>query len=43
VLAPALSDGPRNATLDRIDAADGQRLAVLTLDGAPARCAPAWM
>lgn len=40
VLAPALSDGPRNATLDRIDAADGQRLAVLTLDDGPASLRP---
>lgn len=44
VLAPALSDGPRPATLDRIEDAaaspDGQRLAVLTLDNAPAPLRP---
>lgn len=44
VLAPALSDGPRGATLDRIDAApasgDGQRLAILTLDAAVAPLRP---
>jgi HlyD family secretion protein len=44
VLAPALSDGPRHATLDRIEAAaaspDGQRLAVLTLEGAAAPLRP---
>jgi len=44
VLAPALSDGPRPATLDRIEAAaasdNGQRLAVLTLDAAPAPLRP---
>jgi HlyD family secretion protein len=39
VLAPALSDGPRNATLDRLDPGpgDGRQFAVFTLDapGAP--------
>lgn len=44
VLAPALSDGPRPATLDHVEAAaasdDGQRLAILTLDGPAAPLRP---
>ncbi|MDE1916351.1 MAG: efflux RND transporter periplasmic adaptor subunit [Sphingomonadales bacterium] len=44
VLAPALSDGPRGATLDHIEAApasgDGQRMAILTLDGPAAPLHP---
>lgn len=44
VLAPALSDGPRSATLDHIEPApasgDGQRMAILTLDGPAAPLRP---
>jgi HlyD family secretion protein len=44
VLAPALADGPRGATLDHIEPApasgDGQRLAILTVDGAAAPLRP---